>query len=102
MELVDRWVTVEARELGAEVEPLGLRSEAESGPRRLEAEVRDTPAPATLEDGRPTGLAPYRWGAEGERGGLPDDSGGGGRSGREGGHFRGAGTGGHIRGAGTG
>ncbi len=51
---------VEARELGAEVEPLGLRAEAESGPRRLEAEVRDTPAPATLEDGRPTGLAPYR------------------------------------------
>ncbi len=27
-------------------------------------------------------------------GGLPDDSGGGGRSGWEGGHFRGAGTGG--------
>ncbi len=70
MELVDRWVTVEARELGAEVEPLGLRAEVESGPRRLEAEVRDTPAPATLEDGRPTGLAPYRSGAEGERGGC--------------------------------
>ncbi len=35
-------VTVEARELGAE------------------AEVRDTPAPETLEDGRPAGLAPYR------------------------------------------
>ncbi len=58
VELVDQWVTVEARELGAEVEPLGLRAEAESGPRRLEAEVRDTPAPAMLEDGRPTGLAP--------------------------------------------
>ncbi len=26
VELVDRWVTVEARELGAEVEPLGLRT----------------------------------------------------------------------------
>ncbi len=54
VELVDRWVTVEARELGAEVEALGLR------PRRLEAEVRNTPAPATLENGRPTGLAPYQ------------------------------------------
>ncbi len=48
VELVDRWVTVEARELGAEVEPLGLQAEAESGPQRLEAEVRDTPAPATI------------------------------------------------------
>ncbi len=37
------------------MEPLGLQAEAESGPRRLEAEVRDTPAPATLEDGRPAG-----------------------------------------------
>ncbi len=53
VELMDRRVTVEARELGAEVE-------------------------------------------------LPDDSGGGGRSGWEGGHFRGAGTGGHFRGVGTG
>ncbi len=60
VELVDRRVTVESRELGAEVEPLGLWAKAESGPRRLEVEVRDTPAPATLEDGRPTGLAPYR------------------------------------------
>ncbi len=50
VELVDRWVTVEARELGAEVE---------SGPRRLEAEVRETPAPAMLEDGSPVGLAPH-------------------------------------------
>ncbi len=30
-------VDVEARELGAEVEQLGQRAEAESGPRRLEA-----------------------------------------------------------------
>ncbi len=60
VELVDWRVMVEVRELGAEVEPLGLQAEAESGPRRLEAEVRDTPAPATLEDGRPAGLAPYR------------------------------------------
>ncbi len=35
-------------------------------------------------------------------GGLPDDSGGGGRSRWEGEHFRGAGTGGHFRRAGTG
>ncbi len=55
---MDRRVTVEARELGAEVEPLCLRAEAESGPQRME--VRDTPAPATLQDGRPAGLAPYR------------------------------------------
>ncbi len=56
---VERWVTVEARELGAEVEPLGLRTETESGPRRLEAEMRETPVPATLEDGSPVGLAPH-------------------------------------------
>ncbi len=78
-------MTVEARELGAKVEPLGLRAEAESGPRKLEVEVRDTPAPATLEDGRPTGLAPYRWGAEGERGGCQmtavEEAGVGGRAG---------------------
>ncbi len=57
---VEWWVTVEAWELGAEVESKGLQAEAELGPRRLEVEVRDTPAPAMLEDGRPTGLAPYR------------------------------------------
>ncbi len=57
---MDRRVKVEVRELGAEVEPLGLRAEAESGPRRLEAEVRDTPALVKLEDGRPVGLTPYR------------------------------------------
>ncbi len=34
VELVDRWVMMEARELGAEVEPLGLQTETESGPRR--------------------------------------------------------------------
>ncbi len=47
---------VDARELGAEVEPLGLQAEAESGPQRLEAEVRDSPATATMEDGRHTEL----------------------------------------------
>ncbi len=57
---MDRRVTVEVRELGAEVELLGLWVEAESGPQRLQAEVRDTPAPAILEDGRPAGLALYR------------------------------------------
>ncbi len=61
-ELVDRRVTVEARELGVEVEPLGLR--------RLEVEVRDSPATATMEDGRPTELAPYRWWAEAEQRGC--------------------------------
>ncbi len=85
VELIDRRVTVEARELGAEVEPLGLRAETESGPRRLEAEVRDNPAPATLEDCSFAGLAPYRWGAEGERRGCQttaaEEAGAGGRAG---------------------
>ncbi len=57
---MDRRATLEAREIGAEVEPLGLQAEAESGPRRLVAGVRDTPAPAMLEDGRPMGLTLYR------------------------------------------
>ncbi len=47
--------------------------------------MRDTPAPATLEDGRPTGHAPYRWGAEGERRGCQttavEEAGVGGRAG---------------------
>ncbi len=45
----------------------GARSRGEAtgstgrgGVRASEAGVRDTPAPATLEYGRPTGLAPYR------------------------------------------
>ncbi len=46
---------------------------------------RDTPAPATLEDGRPTGLAPYKQGAEGERRGCQttevEEAGAGGRAG---------------------
>ncbi len=45
---------------------------------------RDTPAPATLEDGRPTGLAPYKQGAEGERRGCQttavEEAGAGGRA----------------------
>ncbi len=76
---------VEAWELGVEVEPLGLWAEAESGPRRLEAKVRDTPAPAMLEDGRPAGLTLYRYGAEGERRGCQttavEEAGPGGRAG---------------------
>ncbi len=49
----------ERRELGAMVEPLGRRAEAESGTQRLEAEARDSPAMVTMEPGRPAGLAPY-------------------------------------------
>ncbi len=45
---------------GSSVEPLDLRAEAESLPRRLVAEVRDTTAPGMLEDGRPMGLTPNR------------------------------------------
>ncbi len=58
VELVDRRVMVE---------PLVLWAEAESGPWRREAKVRDTLTTATLEDGRPVELAPYRWWAEGEQ-----------------------------------
>ncbi len=71
-----------------EVESLGLRAEAESGSRRLEAEVKDYPATVTMEDGRPVELAPYRWWAEGEQRGCQTDSSGGGRSGRVGGYSR--------------
>ncbi len=67
---MDYRATVERRELGAIVEPTGQWSEAESGPRRLEAESRETPTTATLEDGSPAELAPHRWWAEGEQRGC--------------------------------
>ncbi len=50
-ELVDCRATAERRELGAMVEPTGQRAEADSGAQRLEAESRDTPTMAKLEDG---------------------------------------------------
>ncbi len=100
VELVDQWVTVEARELGAEVEPLGLRAEAESGPRRRRWGILQPRRCWRMAD--PRGSHHTDGGGWGRARGLPDDSGGGGRSGREDGHFRGAGTGGHFRGAGTG
>ncbi len=51
------------RELEAEVEPLGRRTEAESGPRRLKAESRDPPdsTPTELEIGRPAVSPHHRW-----------------------------------------
>ncbi len=42
-----------------------LGAEAESGPRRLEG--RDSPASATMENGRTAKFAPYWWWAEGEQ-----------------------------------
>ncbi len=82
---MDCRATVERRELGAMVEPTGPRAEVEPGPQRLEAGVRDTPAPATLEDGSPVGLAPHRWWAEGEQRGCQmtavEEVGAGGRAG---------------------
>ncbi len=99
VELVDRWVTVEVRELGAEVEPLGLRAEAESGPWRRRWGILQPRRRWRMADPRGSHCTD---GGLRASGGLPDESGGGGRSGREGGHFRGAGTGGHFRGAGTG
>ncbi len=92
-EPVNRWATAERRELGAMVELAGQRTEAESGPRRLEAESRETPTTATLEGGSPAELAPHRWWAEGEQRGCQltaveeAGAGGGGRSGWEGGHL---------------
>lgn len=52
-------MTVEARKLGSKLEPLGLEAEVESRRQRLEEEMRDSTAMATLEDGRPEELAPY-------------------------------------------
>ncbi len=50
VELMDRWVTVEARE--------PRWSHWVYGP-RLEVDVRDSPATAMMGDGRPAALAPY-------------------------------------------
>ncbi len=82
---MDCRATVERRELGPMVEPTGQRAEAESGPRRLEAESRETPTTVTLEDGSPAELAPHRWWAEGEQRGCQttavEEAGAGGRAG---------------------
>lgn len=56
----------ERRELGAIVEPLDRRAEAESGTPMLEAETRDPPATTPMETDRPTVIPPHRWWAEGE------------------------------------
>ncbi len=42
------------------VEPMDRWAEVESGI-RLEAKARDYPAMMTMEDGRPTELATYKW-----------------------------------------
>ncbi len=54
---------METRELEAMVEPLGRRTEAESGPRRLKVESRDPPdsTPTELEIGRPAASLRHRW-----------------------------------------
>ncbi len=65
---MDCRATVERRKLGAMDEPTGQR--AESRPRMLEADLRETPTKATLEDGSPAKLAPHRWWAEGEQRGC--------------------------------
>ncbi len=49
---------------------VGDGEDPESGLRRLEAESRETPTMATLEDGSPAELAPHRWWAEGEQRGC--------------------------------
>ncbi len=54
---------VEMRELEATVEPLGRRTEVESGPQRLIAELWDPPdlSPMELELERPTAIPCHRW-----------------------------------------
>ncbi len=54
------------------VEPLGRRSEAESGTQRLEAETRDPPATTPMETGRPVANPELRWWAEGEQRGCQE------------------------------
>ncbi len=68
-ELVDWWALVETRELEAMVEPLGCRTEVESGPRRLKAESRDPPdsTQMELEMSRPAASPRHRWWAEGAK-----------------------------------
>ncbi len=104
-ELVDCQAMMEWSELGAMVESTGQWAEAESGPRRLEAESRETMITATLEDCTPTELAPHRWWAEGEQRGfqttLVEEAGVGGPA-NTGGRSGGAGSGGRLRGAVTG
>ncbi len=98
---------------------MGDGEDPESRPRRLEAESRETPTMATLEDGSPAELAPHRWWAEGEQRGCQttavEEAGKGGHlkasrlpgltSGSRantGGRSGGAGSGGRLWGAGTG
>ncbi len=69
---------MERRELGAMVEPLGRRAEAESRTQRLEAKTRDPPAMTPMETGRPAVNPAHRWWA-----GMT----GGGRRGRVGGYL---------------
>ncbi len=52
---------VEKRELGAMVEPLGRRAEAESGCLRLKVETGDSPAMTPMETGRPMVIPLHRW-----------------------------------------
>ncbi len=65
-DLVDWWALVEMRELEATLEPLGRRTEVESGSQRLIAELWDPPdlSPMELELGRPAAIPCHRWWAE--------------------------------------
>ncbi len=60
----------ERRELGAMVELLSRRAEAESRTQRLEVKTRDPPAATLMETGRPSAIPPHRWLAEGEQRGC--------------------------------
>ncbi len=67
-EPVDRWATAERREARSHGGAGG--STGRDGVRASEAESRETPTTATLEDGSPAELAPHRWWAEGEQRGC--------------------------------
>ncbi len=62
-----RQTKAERRELGAMVEPLDRRAEAESRTQRLEAETRDPPAMTPMETCRPAANPAHRWWSEGEQ-----------------------------------
>ncbi len=69
-DLVDWWATMERRELGAMVEPLGQQTEAKSGTQRLEVKTRHPPALTLMEIGRAAVISLHRWWAEGEQRGY--------------------------------
>lgn len=75
MEQLGHQATLETRELGAEVEPLGRQPKAESGTQSLQVETRDPPALTPMVTGKSEASPHHRWEAgrnqreKGRRGG---------------------------------